>query len=312
MILWEGTAMKMHVATLTLNPSLDKTMYFDAPFKVGALNRASRSVPPIIGSKGINVSRMLHVCGVEAVALGFIGGENGRIAREQLNSQGIIHRFVETKAETRLNIKLIDSEGVCTEANEKGGPIEPEELERLISEIKALPGGGIFVMGGSIPQGVEKSVYNFLITMLKSRGTYCVLDCDGDALKLGMQAGPALIKPNLFELSQYIWRELSPDEAAAECEAIYKATGTEVLCTLGGDGAVFAGAEGTFRVPGKRVTVRGFTGAGDTALAVFLYRRFFCGDSSYKALVRANEAAAIKVQLPSTEMPTREMLESII
>lgn len=304
--------MEMHIATLTLNPSLDKTMYFDAPFKAGALNRASHSAPPIIGSKGINVSRMLHVCGVDAVALGFIGGDNGKLACAQLNSQGIIHSFVETKAETRLNIKMIDSDGICTEANEKGGPIEPGELENLICEIKSLPAGGIFVMGGSIPQGVDKSVYNSLITMLKSRGTYCVLDCDGEALKLGMQAGPALIKPNIYELSQYLSREIAPDEAADECEALYKATGTEVLCTLGGDGAVFAGEEGVFRVHSPRVTVRGFTGAGDTALAVFIYRRFICGDSSREALERANAAAAVKVQLPSTEMPTREMLEGII
>lgn len=304
--------MKMHIATLTLNPSLDKTMYFDAPFKAGALNRASHSAPPIVGSKGINVSRMLHVCGVESVAMGFVGGENGRLACAQLNSQGIIHRFVETKAETRLNIKMIDSEGSCTEANERGGPIAPDELDRLISEIKALPAGGMFVMGGSIPQGVDKSVYKSLITMLKSRGTYCVLDCDGEALELGMQAGPALIKPNLFELSQYLGREVSPDEAVGECEVLYRSTGTEVLCTLGGDGAVFAGEEGVYRVYSPRVTVRGFTGAGDTVLAVFIYRRFIKGDGCYEALRRANAAAAIKVQLPSTEMPTKEMLDGII
>lgn len=304
--------MEKHIATLTLNPSLDKTMYFEVPFKAGALNRASYSVPPIIGSKGINVSRMLHVCGVDAVAMGFIGGENGRLACAQLDAEGIVHRFVETAAETRLNIKMIDPDGVCTEANERGGPITPDEFDRLICEIQSLPAGGIFVMGGSIPQGVEKSVYNMLITMLKTRGTYCVLDCDGEALRLGMEAGPALIKPNLYELSLLLGRDIKPDEAAAECEALYKSTGTEILCTLGGGGAVFAGAEGVFRVYSPRVTVRGFTGAGDTALAVFLYRRFLQGDSCHEALKRANAAAGVKVQLPSTEMPTREMLEGII
>jgi fructose-1-phosphate kinase PfkB-like protein len=172
--------------------------------------------------------------------------------------------------------------------------------------------GQIFVMGGSVPQGVEKAVYKRLITLLKERGIYCALDSDGEALRLGMEAGPALIKPNLYELSLLIGRKVGPDGAAGECAALYGTTGTEILCTLGGDGAVFAGKEGVFRVSSPRVTVRGFTGAGDTALAVFLFRQFWRGDSAREALERANAAASVKVQLPSTTMPTREQLDGII
>jgi hexose kinase, 1-phosphofructokinase family len=305
--------MEKIISTLTLNPSLDKTMYFDEPFKAGALNRASASVMPIIGSKGINVSRMLRVCGVDAAAWGFMGGENGRLALTQLDAEGISHRFIETEAETRLNIKMIDSSGACTEANERGGPITPIELTALYDALErdTLP-GQIFAMGGSVPQGVEKSVYKQLINLLKTRGIYCVLDSDGEALAAGMQSCPALIKPNLYELSLLLGREVTPDGAESECAAFYKATGTEVLCTLGGDGAIFAGAEGVFRVKSPRVTVRGFTGAGDTALAVFLYCRFWRGYDCREALVRANAAAAVKVQLTSTAMPSREQLAGIL
>ena len=48
-----------------------------------------------------------------------------------------------------------------------------------------------------------------------------------------MEAGPALIKPNLYELSLLLGREVGPDDAAAECASLYGSTGTEVLCTLG-------------------------------------------------------------------------------
>ncbi len=305
--------MKKSISTLTLNPSLDKTMYFDAPFTAGKLNRASASVPPIIGSKGINVSRMLRICGVDATAWGFMGGGNGKTARAQLEAEGISHRFIGTAAETRLNVKLIDSDGVCTEANERGGPITPSELDTLFAALESgIMPDQIFAIGGSIPQDVDKSVYNHLINLLKRRGVFCVLDCDGEALTLGMQAQPALIKPNLYELSMLLGKEISPDDVCEECEALYKSTGTEILCTLGGDGAAFAGGEGVFRVKSPRVTVRGFTGAGDCALAVFLYRRFWCGDTCRMALERCNAAAAVKVQLPSTEMPSRELLEGII
>ena len=122
--------MKMHIATLTLNPSLDKTMYFDAPFKAGALNRASHSAPPIVGSKGINVSRMLHVCGVESVAMGFVGGENGRLACAQLNSQGIIHDLSK-----KAKPPQYQNDRPTIRANERGGPIAWMSL----ADFKSIP-----------------------------------------------------------------------------------------------------------------------------------------------------------------------------
>lgn len=50
----------MKVITVTLNPSLDKTLYFDGRFTPGTLNRAKQAVEHA-GGKGINVARMYRL-----------------------------------------------------------------------------------------------------------------------------------------------------------------------------------------------------------------------------------------------------------
>lgn len=54
-------------STLTLNPSLDKTMILGTPLKTGALNRAKTSTLSA-GSKGINVARAMKAMGAYATS----------------------------------------------------------------------------------------------------------------------------------------------------------------------------------------------------------------------------------------------------
>lgn len=68
----------MKVITVTLNPSLDKTLYFDGRFTPGTLNRAKQAVEHA-GGKGINVARMYRLLDLQATAFGFLGGDNGNI-----------------------------------------------------------------------------------------------------------------------------------------------------------------------------------------------------------------------------------------
>ncbi len=295
--------------TLTLNPALDRTMYFDT-FVPGALNRAVSPSQLTLGSKGINVSRFLAVCGAEAPAYGFWGGAMGEQMLAMLHQEGIETRFVQTAAETRLNIKIITPDGTGTEANERGGPITEAECEILLNALteqakrdqNAGDTAWLF-LGGSIPQGVDKNVYNLLVEKMGKLGVRTVLDCDGEALKQGVASCPYLIKPNLFELSQFAGAEIrSPEQAVEISGNIYRETKVRVLCTMGGQGALYAGPEGIFTVDAPHVTVRGFTGAGDTFLAAFIFRRAN-GDSVSQALAFAAGAAAAKVEMPGSTMP---------
>ena len=314
----------MRIATLALNPALDKTMYFrDAPI-FGALNRASAPSVTSLGGKGTNVSRALKLLGIESTAYGFIGGDNGKIFKERLEPYGIHTDFTLTNCETRMNVKIISESGQATEFNESGGPVEAFEKEALLKKIEgAMAWADLFFMGGSVPEGIGKGIYRDIMELgaAKNSKTKFIADCDGEALKLCMasRSKPFAIKPNHFELEQFSGKKFDLEgNFEAELEAlkreskkIYDETGTMVLCSLGEYGGLYCGAEGCFYASAPKVRLRGFTGAGDTFLAAFCAVHFGLFDlpgekGAMAALFFAVSAASAKVTKPGTEFATSD------
>lgn len=308
----------MKIATLTLNPCIDKTLYFNSAFQTGELNRAAYAMINA-GGKGINVARIYRRLGIRASAYGFSGGETGALLHSLLEREDIRAVFTETSCDTRMCIKLIDADGVCTEANEAGGPILEGEYAALkkqltdfLTECERDGEDGILFAGGSIPAGLDRGLYREIISMFADSPVRFILDADGEALKTGLEGSPWLIKPNAHELSELIGYEITGRDAKEKAVAAAKASrricaqyGSNVLCTLGADGAVFTGEEGAYYVNAPHVTLRGFTGAGDTFLASFVFAYEKNGHDIESALCFASSAAAAKVELAGTQMPDK-------
>lgn len=311
----------MKIATLTLNPCIDKTLYFNRAFQTGELNRAAYAMINA-GGKGINVARIYRRLGIRASAYGFSGGAVGELLCTLLAKEDIRSVFCETSCDTRMCIKLIDADGVCTEANEAGGPILDGEYAALktqllgfLAECKRGGEEGILFAGGSIPAGLDRGLYREIISMFAGSTVRFILDADGEALKTGLEGSPWLIKPNVFELSGLVGYEITGRDAMEKATAAAKASrriyaqyGTNVLCTLGADGAVFTGEDGSFYVNAPHVAMRGFTGAGDTFLASFVFAYEKNGHDIESALCFASSAAAAKVELAGTEMPDKNAM----
>ena len=273
------------IVTVTLNPAIDRYGAIDYP-----------------GGKGINVSRALKKMGTDSEAVFFAGGDTGKKLVSLIESEGITCSVVETVAPTRVNIKT-----PCGEFNASGGPINEEELAKLIQKIeikaKSADKSQLYVISGSIPQGVEKPVYNFLIKMLKECGNMTALDTGGENLHKAICTGPDIIKPNLAELESLLGTRISTIAQAVEkCFRLFEDTGIEVLCTMGGNVSIYAGADGLYTADSLQVEVRSTVGAGDTFLAAFIHERMVTGDVT-AALRFASGAAAAKVTLPGTVMP---------
>ena len=285
----------MKIATLTLNPAVDRTMYFGRNIKLGALNRAVDKSVTTHGGKGTNVSCMFKILGAESVAYGFTGGGNGDLFVKLLEPYNIKTDFTRTKCDTRLNFKIISSDGESTEFNESGGPVGITEKKEILNKIKKCVGRGdpdapqseneadFFFMGGSVPPGIEKSIYRDIINLGGGR-TKFIIDCDGEALKLCMdnEKKPYLIKPNQFEFEQYTGKKFDLDnnfdaeleKIKEEAKKIYEKTGVIILCTLGEYGGLYCGSEGIYYIKSPKVEVKGFTGAGDTFLTAFVAAYF--------------------------------------
>lgn len=318
----ENMRKKQKFAVLSLNPGIDRALYLPAPMLQGGLNRAARSVTTQ-GSKGANVAIMLHRLGCEVEYYGFSGGEFGELCDSFLTREGIKVNSVDTLCGVRLNTKVIDAECVCTELNERGGVFSPKETAEL-TELFLSTDADVLCMCGSIPQGVEKDVYKVFTEFGKSTGKTVVLDCDGDALRLGLEAKPDIIKPNEFELqnlglSTGLFGEFSTDpekrerEVTEACVKVAKTYNTTVICTRGADGSIHANPLGeVIKRESMKVRLLGFSGAGDTFLSGYLAARFDKGFNEEYSLLCATAAGAMKVVLEGTELPEATDIDEAI
>ncbi len=306
----------MNIAVITLNPGVDRIVYLSTPLTVGTMNRSSHTVMNQ-GSKGANQAIMLSTLGEHPTYYAFTGGSMGSFCENFTREHGIPSQFIPTACGVRMNIKVIDGDGGCTELNEKGGPVTKQELKSLLSALEDdIDKYDMVSLCGSIPQGVEKSVYNSIIQMAHSHEIPAVLDCDGEALSLGLQAKPALIKPNRRELAELIGMD---EEKLRDMNMLVEACGkalfhydTDVICTLDADGSVYVGHEGAWQVGVAKVPLRGFSGAGDTYLSAFLHKRYGERWPVPEALRYAAAASCAKIAKEGTTLPTVREIEALL
>ena len=203
------------IVTVTLNPTLDKTLSVPA-LRPGEVHRA-RFLRQDIGGKGINVSRVrCAALGVASIPIGFLGGATGRAMRDGLVAQGYDARFVEVPGETRQNLTLLDeASGVYTKINEPGPTVGPEHLAALHALVAAMAApGDLWALCGSLPPGAPADFYADLVTAVQARGAAAILDTSETALRLGLTARPAGIKPNSEEAAQALGQAVSSDDGA--------------------------------------------------------------------------------------------------
>lgn len=310
------------VLTMTLNPCIDRTEYYDS-FQVGATNIVKKAMEEAAG-KGINVAVGLSHLNVPVKAMGFAYKEDKDKLYEKLDAEQIPYSFVEVAGRLRVNRKLFDeSKSVMTECNEKGMPITAEDIEALLRILcEELEDTSILVLSGSVPPGVDKDIYARMTTMANEAGVKVVLDASGELLLEGIKAKPYLIKPNKEEFQKSFLKnekintdlddtEISEQILVDVSKGIVKGGLSYVCLSLGADGAMLIShkmsesvdEKGSFRVdkrPAIMVTVRSLQGAGD-AMVAGLCKAIY-EDREEKMLDYALAMAASTISLEGTQM----------
>lgn len=300
------------IYTLTLNPAIDKTVEIDG-LTLGNVNRIS-SMRVDAGGKGINVSKVASILGCKSVAMGIVGGSGGEMIEKTLADMDIDTDFVKVSDETRVNMKIIDTKNNCnTDINEQGAPVNADVIAQVEKKLAdKLCAGDTVVLAGSVPKGTPADIYGRLVRLCNSRDARAVLDVDGALMAPGLAAKPYLIKPNIDELSRLCGKEL---KTAKDCIVPVKkliADGIDrVVVSLGGDGALFASADGIYHAHGLKVTVRSTVGAGDSmvaAICVALDRGYDIG----KMISLAVATSAANVTCSGTQAAEWSVIEPLI
>lgn len=300
------------IITVTLNPAVDKTVEINDVH----INRVNRvlSVRLDAGGKGINVSKIIMSLGGESRAIGFLGGKAGMFIKEYLDNMGIANDFVVIKGETRTNLKIVDPlQHTNTDINEMGPEITSEDIQQIDNYISHTVGEkSVMVFSGSVPPNMENDIYQKWIHSAKQKGARTLLDADGDLLRLGIEAGPYLIKPNIHELERLLARKIVSIEEAVECSRILmEKHGIEiVVVSMGEKGALFLNKEVTIFAEGITVDVKSTVGAGDSMVAALAYAI----DKGYvfeKAAALAVAAGTANVMTCGTEPSSLNVIEEL-
>lgn len=287
------------IVTLTLNPSLDRTIAVDRLTR-GAVIRAGRAtLDP--GGKGVNVSRALLANGCPSRAVLPCGGDDGQQLVRLLEDEGVDVVAVPCLGATRSNVTLAEPDGTVTKINEPGSAMSTAELDLVAAAVLRAAGSADWVVAcGSLPPGVPLDVYAILGRRFAAAGIRVAVDTSGPALLAAVAAGAELVKPNREELAEAVGRPLRSlrDVVDAAQEMRSWGAGT-VLASLGADGAVLVGPDGVLAGEPPRVSPRSTVGAGDSLLAGFLA----AGGRGPAALAEGLAWGAAAASLPGSRMP---------
>lgn len=290
------------IVTVTLNPSLDRTLRVQG-LRRGAVQRAlDSSTDP--GGKGVNVARALSAHGAEVLTVLPVGGPTGDTLVGQLAAAGVEFVAVPTAGRTRANVSVVEPDGTTTKINEPGVALTSAELAAVTAAVidRVRPGDWV-VTAGSVAPGQDPEVYATIGRAVHDAGARWAVDTSGDALSASLLAGPDLVKPNREELGEVLGRDLLTfDEVLAACEDLVAGDVASVLCSLGADGALLVGPQGAWHGTGPQVQVENTVGAGDSLLAGHLYG--VTTDGSPLAGLRTGIAwATAAVATPGTGVP---------
>ena len=259
------------IVVVALNPALDVT------HQLGHVDWAGVNRPDAVharpGGKGPNVARVLRTLGADVLLAGLAGGHTGNELKAALAAAHVPAVFADIAGETRRTFAIVDSGRAQTAMFNEPGPLVSEEEFAAFTVLfgEAVARSSAVVMSGSLPPGLPASTYADLITMAAEAGVPALLDTSGDALRLGVAARPAIVKPNLSELEALAGRPLPTACAVAAAAADLRAHGADaVVVTLGSDGLLTVTGEDSWHAWPEPV-IGNPTGAGDAAAAALAH-----------------------------------------
>jgi 6-phosphofructokinase 2 len=245
----------------------------------------------------------MKTLGVSNKAFGFVGGFAGEELEGRLLNEGINCDFIRISGETRTNIIVNDmSTRMQTIFSASGPEIKPYELMKIILKVEKLEKPNIVTISGSLPPGVHPEIYRKIIEIAKNKEAKVILDTDGDALKIGIQGLPDIIKPNVHELSRLVdMRLITVDEIIRAAQSVHKQGVRIVLVSMGAKGILLFSRKERYLASPPKVRVKNTIGAGDSAVAGFVYG-LVMGKSLKKALIYAVAAGTATTLRPGTAL----------
>ncbi len=254
------------IITLTLNPALDITQVHSG-VTLGGMNRAQSAFIEASG-KGINVAQAAAKLGISSIAIAPLGDVIGQAISSLLPDPNFELVKIPITGSSRCNFKLLDGAQI-TEFNASGPSLDLLEWQTLETTLlKRVQSDSLVVLAGSLPRGIQSTVYADLARKIQLRGARVVIDAEGSALELALKAEPWLVKPNRVEAEMLLGSKIQDlSDAVAAARKIQALGAQNVLLSLGGEGSIMLTKYSCFHASPPRVQAKNTVGCGDALLA---------------------------------------------
>jgi 1-phosphofructokinase family hexose kinase len=256
------------------------------------------------GGKGVNVSRALAANGLDTMAVLPAHGAPAVEFSGRLDGDGVPHDFIALEGAVRTNITIVDAHGNTTKINEPGRASTAADAAAMLDAVDRHTADASWVVGcGSLPPGIDGSLYVGLIERAREHGVRVAIDTSGTALRKAVAARPDLIKPNHEELEELVGKPLPTLAAVLEAARGLVADGIgTVVVSLGVHGAVAVDATAAVHASAVVSQPQSTVGAGDCLLAGWL-AALERGGSLAEALETGVRWGAAAVALPGSTVP---------
>jgi len=262
------------VITVTLNPSLDRTMVVHY-LAVGYHNPVTDTTRLDPAGRGVNIARALHHLGVPTHSIIVLGDDaTGAAYQTLIARQGLPATFVLRRGGvTRSNVTILDT-GNHTETTlvEKAPTLTAEHVQAVAEALgEQVRPGDFVVFAGSLPEGAPADLYARLLRRAAEAGGITVLSVTTEAMAAGIEALPGLLVVNQTELESYFNHPVRTDEDVEYCQRKLREKGiARVLAILEGGRARLQAPEGDWRLEYAEDTLGTQSGVKEAVLAGFL------------------------------------------
>ena len=301
-----------NIATLTMNPAIDVNTSVDNVAAERKLRCSDPSREP--GGGGINVSRAIRKLGGESIALYTCGGFTGKMYQELLDNEGLNHKPIPIKGDTRENIIVFEQSSALQYRLCMPGPIlTNDELKVSLSHLSSLdPKPDFVVVSGSLTPSAPKNFYAQVARVAKQLGSKIIVDTQGDPFRLALEEGLFLVKPNIRELSQLDDHAIDDEKQIEDMakKIVHHKWSEVVVVSLGAAGALLVTVDKCQYIRPPAVPTISKVGAGDSMVAGIVLK-LAQGKTIQDAVCFGVAAGTAAVMTPGTELCRREDTERL-
>jgi 6-phosphofructokinase 2 len=302
----------MPILTLTMNPCIDKSSSIENV----VAERKLRCEEPVYepGGGGVNVSRAIHKLGGTSTLIYLSGGQMGRMLDMLLDQEGIVCQRMPIQGMTRENLMVYEkATGQQYRFGMPGPMVVEEEWKQCLGSISAVnPAPEYMVASGSLPPGTPDDFYGQVARLAKDRHIRLILDTTGEPLRIAVEEGLYMIKPNFRELEALSDTKIDQESCQVTLaeQIIHKGQSEALVVSLGAAGALLVSKDGCERLRVPTVPIKSKVGAGDSMVGgmVLALDR---GEPLLNAVRFGMAAGAAAVMTPGTELCRREDTERL-